>query len=134
MLLSPQEELWAVILGAAWIIKETSPSDDEIKMIRKAFLTAAVVIKVEDSAQARIWMAHNIRETIVQSGVTVERTAIQRAYDVMQIALSVKPMPPQAQQCDMHDIVRPMERRSHVACLYRVVWLFFYLVIWIRNN
>ena len=93
MLLSPPEELWAALIGAAKIIKDCSPSEIELKMIRKAFLSADVVIKVEDSHEARLWMAHNIRETIVQSGITVERTALQRAYDVMQIAMSTQPRP-----------------------------------------
>ena len=72
-------------------MKNCSPSNVEVLKMRKAFLSIDLEIRIEDSAQDRLWLAHDIREKIVQSGITVERTALQRAFDVMQVGLSVTP-------------------------------------------
>ena len=73
VLLSTQEDLWSAMLGCSRLLQNYSPTDNEIKQMRKAFLTVELEIIVEDCANERLYKAHDIRETIIQIDITVEK-------------------------------------------------------------
>eukprot|EP00969_Alexandrium_andersonii_P345923 15291392-Alexandrium_andersonii.AAC.1 len=76
-LLSPPEHIFAAILGAARLV-EAGATEDDLKLLRKAFLAADVQIEVVPNKEQQHWRAHAVRETIVEVGEVVKRTALQR--------------------------------------------------------
>jgi hypothetical protein len=76
------EELTEVILFSTVDAINNKCSDDILNDWKKLLLTIPAIFERHDDADAMYWRGQNLREKLVDIGISVKRTVRQRIYDV----------------------------------------------------
>ena len=79
--LSPPEPAHALLFAVESSIKRAAP-EAILKRWRQVILTVPFRLEKVDLGEARFWRAQHLREEMVERGVTVKLSIIQRVYDV----------------------------------------------------
>jgi hypothetical protein len=79
--LSPAEPCHALLFSIQEAI-QTGAAEDVLKQWRKILLTVTFVFEVCPAGDTRFWRAQNLREELVQQGVSVQISTRQRIFDV----------------------------------------------------
>ena len=81
-MISPPEFAWAPVRAIENAIQNGS-SDDDLQKLRKLVLSATVRFEIIDNTNDRIWRAHQLRQSEIQTGDSAKLTPLQFMFSVM---------------------------------------------------